>query len=316
MAKSLESSDNVLSILSIGLVVIDIMTEVETYPVEDTKSRSNSIHERVGGNAASNSIVLSLLGEKASFMGVVGTTKHHLELIKDTFSKYGVDYSSMIECAGHAVPQTVCIICKETGSRTCVHYRGSLPELSFSIFTGASLNFSLYKWIHFEGRYDYQDTHLSIQHCRDVKDSKGYDFKISVEIEKASAKLERLLDSPADYIFISKDFSIMMGYADMMQAVAGFSQRVKSGVTVVCPWGSSGAAAQTNGAEAVWTPAFPPKETVNTLGAGDTFIAACIKALCHSSSLSTAVRYACQVAGAKCGLREIDQLSTLQFELE
>jgi len=49
------------------------------YDLQMACCRSNSIHERVGGNAASNSIVLSLLGEKASFMGVVGTTKHHLE---------------------------------------------------------------------------------------------------------------------------------------------------------------------------------------------------------------------------------------------
>ena len=37
----------------------------------------------------------------------------------------------------------------------------------------------------------------------------------------------------------------------MQEAAEGLSQRVKHGVTVICPWGSSGAAAKTAGSDQV-----------------------------------------------------------------
>lgn len=63
----------------------------------------------------------------------------------------------------------------------------------------------------------------------------------------------------------------------------------------------------------VESPCFPPAEVVNTLGAGDTFIAACIKALSNSLDLKLALTFACKVAGAKCGVRDIDELAGMKF---
>ena len=61
--------------------------------------------------------------------------------------------------------------------------------------------------------------------------------------------LENLLDSPVDYLFISKDFSMLMGYNTMTEAAQGLSERVNDGVTVICPWGDQGAAAKTKGSQ-------------------------------------------------------------------
>ena len=65
----------------------------------------------------------------------------------------------------------------------------------------------------------------------------------------------------------------------------------------------------------VTSPAYPPAELVNTLGAGDTFVAACIKALISSNDLFKSLRYACKVAGAKCGLRDLDELRAIDFTI-
>ena len=61
--------------------------------------------------------------------------------------------------------------------------------------------------------------------------------------------LENLLDSPVDYLFISKDFSMLMGYNTMTEAAQGLSERVNDDVTVICPWGDQGAAAKTKGSQ-------------------------------------------------------------------
>lgn len=64
----------------------------------------------------------------------------------------------------------------------------------------------------------------------------------------------------------------------------------------------------------VTAPAYPPEEIVNTLGAGDTFIAACIKALSNDVDLASSINFACKVAGAKCGLKNLDELRDMAFE--
>lgn len=63
------------------------------------------------------------------------------------------------------------------------------------------------------------------------------------------------------------------------------------------------------------SPAYPPEQVVNTLGAGDTFMAACIKALVNGADVEKVLGFACKVAGAKCGLRDLDELRDLVFNL-
>ena len=54
--------------------------------------------------------------------------------------------------------------------------------------------------------------------------------------------------------------------------------------------------------------AFPPPRLVDTLAAGDTFNGATISALSNGQSVKDAIRFGCQVAGAKCGIRGWDGL--------
>ena len=60
-----------------------------------------------------------------------------------------------------------------------------------------------------------------------------------------------LLNSHADYTFISKDFAKVMEYTDMVGAAEGFSAMVRKGMTVICPWGDNGAAAKAADGEVI-----------------------------------------------------------------
>ena len=72
----------------------------------------------------------------------------------------------------------------------------------------------------------------------------------------------------------------------------------------------------TDTSQIVTSPAFPPKQIVDTTGAGDTFIAGMIHALerwprglWNAESLArveTALQRACQLAGRKCGVHGFD----------
>lgn len=80
--------------------------------------------------------------------------------------------------------------------------------------------------------------------------------------------------------------------------------------TVIVPWGEEGAVGQKrDDTQIFYSPSFSPEKVVDTLGAGDTFIATCISALCRKNSLQKALKIACKVAGFKCGIKGYDSIT-------
>lgn len=79
---------------------------------------------------------------------------------------------------------------------------------------------------------------------------------------------------------------------------------------MICPWGEDGAAALTNTRDSVLvtSPAVSPPRVVDTLAAGDTFIAATLSALSLGRTLQEAMTYGCTIAGAKCGMQGLQGL--------
>ena len=80
--------------------------------------------------------------------------------------------------------------------------------------------------------------------------------------------------------------------------------------TVIVPWGEEGACAATASGEIFSSPAFPPSEVMDTLGAGDTFIASSIYGLSKGKNLGQCLEFGCRVAGLKVGLKGWQQLKT------
>lgn len=72
-----------------------------------------------------------------------------------------------------------------------------------------------------------------------------------------------------------------------------------SSCIVVCPWAEKGAAAWCNG-EVLTVAANPPGQVVDTLGAGDTFVAGFLHARARHMPVSYALDFACSLAAAKC----------------
>lgn len=81
--------------------------------------------------------------------------------------------------------------------------------------------------------------------------------------------------------------------------------------TLVCAWGEEGAMGLTSDGTIVQSKAFPPSKIVDTLGAGDTFVASTIYFLNAGYTLEQSIKYGCQVAGGKVGLKGYDGLEQL-----
>lgn len=81
---------------------------------------------------------------------------------------------------------------------------------------------------------------------------------------------------------------------------------------IICPWGDEGAVAL-DGSTGVFSTAAPcpPVTIVDTLGAGDTFVAATIYLLDRQNDVQKAIEFGCQVAGAKVGFYGYDDIGDL-----
>lgn len=80
---------------------------------------------------------------------------------------------------------------------------------------------------------------------------------------------------------------------------------------LICAWGDKGACAKTYDGPVHISQAYQPSQIVNTLGAGDTFVAATIICLMRGEKLCDAVHLGCKVAGTKCSMQDASGLSEL-----
>ncbi|XP_015126329.1 ketohexokinase [Diachasma alloeum] len=264
-------------ILCVGLTCLDIVQTVNTFPVEDSDTRCSDYRWQLGGNSANNCTVLSLLGSSTEFFGVLGND-YQFHFLQDDMRKHGIDFSHCPRVQGIGCPTSTVILCSNSGSRTIVHYNPNFPELTLEDFE--KLNLEDYSWINFEGR-NIPRVLTMMQHVETYNDSlkEGESDRspvtISVELEKMNSELLDLLPY-ADVAFVSKDFARSRGHDNMSEAIRSIAQDIKSGATIVCAWGDRGAMARTRDGTIVQSPAFPPTKIVDTLGAGDTFVAATI----------------------------------------
>ncbi|GAA6083777.1 ketohexokinase isoform X2 [Tachysurus ichikawai] len=290
-------------ILCVGLVCLDIINVVDTFPEEDTDTRCVSQRWQRGGNASNSCTVLSLLGAPCAFMGSLAEGPI-ADFIVGDFSRRGVDISAVAWQQCGETPCACCIVCQKSGSRTVVLYDTNLPDVHSDDFS--KLDLSQFQWIHFEGRNADEQVKM-IQQVKNYNATQEVKNRItvSVEIEKTHQSLYQLF-SHGDVVFVSKDVAMHFGFPSASSALKGFYSRVKDGAVLICAWAEKGADAMGPDGTVLHSDAFPPENLVDTLGAGDTFNAAVIHSLANGGSLQEALTFGCQIAGKKCGVHGYD----------
>jgi len=296
-------------ILCVGMCTLDIIHVMQEYPDEDSDRRSEHGRWQRGGNASNNCTVFRQLGDKCEFIGTISKEKMFQFVIDDCKNR-GIRISNCVYHENCEPPLSSVILNEETGTRTIIHSNPNLPLLTFDDFRKINLN--EYKWIHFEGRNRHETTRMIELITLWNKIDNKPNITISVELEKLSPRLICLVEF-ADVVFLSKDYAIQMGWQTKEEAVKNLRKEVKKSAKIICAWGIDGSIALDNETDEYFTaPAYPPTgKVVDTLGAGDSFLAAVIHCLVRNKSLQEAINFGSRVAGAKVGIHGFDKLGEI-----
>ena len=160
-------------ILLTGIATLDIINNVDHYPVEDEELRAASQQISRGGNASNTAVVLSQLNHQCQLAATLADDLAG-KLISKDLEKFNVRFNAEHTIENSSTPTSYITVNTNNGSRTIVHYR-DLPELTFDKFDKIKL--SAFDWFHFEGR--------NIKHIYKMMSKAKQQHKtISLEVEK------------------------------------------------------------------------------------------------------------------------------------
>ncbi|KAI4234073.1 MAG: hypothetical protein LQ349_004004 [Xanthoria aureola] len=307
-------------LLAVGACYLDTILDVDYYPAEDEKLRASSILKRRGGNCPNTLEILQQLLDTDAGIPTIS-----LALLAVLPSRSSPAYQE-ISASFNASTDLANCICRpdvnepassyivrsrQVDSRTIINYNG-LPEMTTAEF--ASVADKLGKnmgWCHFEGRIP-DVTLQSMQHLRQCFPL----VKVSVEVEKPGREGLQDLATLADVVFYSKSWARGNGYESSEECLRAQATLVSKASLLLCTWGDAGVGAlELPSLTYRKCPAFKTAgtDTVDTVGAGDTFIAGMLFGLiCRGDwDLDRKLRFGNELAGRKVvqeGLRGLGSL--------
>ncbi|MDH5765440.1 MAG: PfkB family carbohydrate kinase [Gammaproteobacteria bacterium] len=274
------------NILLTGIVTLDIINHLQNYPEEDCEARALAQDFRRGGNASNTATILSQLNHNCTLAANITDDGSGSFLLDDLHNNH-IELPSDCQLSGYTTPTSYISLSQKSGSRTIIHYR-NLPELSHHQFNQIQLD--RFDWLHFESR--------NIHETRKIMDTASqYEKTISLELEKPRENSQSLIDF-ANIIFISRPYAESLHFKTATDCIQHFHSLYPEKI-FICTWGASGANA-INHEDLYSCPATTTENIIDTIGAGDTFIAGFIHAFLKLGTLEKSLIYATRLAGLKC----------------
>lgn len=273
-------------VVGLGANVLDTLINCESYPTEDTKQKSNGVFLSGGGPVGNALVVISKLGIKAEVIGALADDNASEYLIKD-FNKYGVETANITRVKNTTSFTSYIVLSENTGSRTCLFDRGTVPDLVENVNLSSLNDASI---LHLDGNYMSSAVYSA-------KKARKLGVKVSLDAGGLYQGVEELLPL-VDILIPSAEFAMKFtGQDNIVDSIKILQDRYSPEVLVVTN-GNKGGCYYENGK--ILTYDSIKVKAVDTNGAGDTFHGAFLVAYLNGKNIKECCKYASIVAGYKC----------------
>ncbi|MEW5310538.1 MAG: hypothetical protein WDW38_002327 [Sanguina aurantia] len=223
---------SLFKVVGLGSAGVDYLASVSSFPIPDSKMRTDTLEVQGGGNCANALTAVARLGLSASLITKIGDDGLGDGIIRELQAE-GVDTSCVLRAEGRPSPFTYIIVDSSGGTRTCIHTPSAplepsemRPELMDAALTGASI-------VYFDGRL----TEAALPLARRAR---GAGIPVLVEAERLRPNLELLL-AEADYVVTSANFpQEFTGESDLGDAILATAQRLPAAKLLITTLGSRG----------------------------------------------------------------------------
>jgi sugar/nucleoside kinase (ribokinase family) len=264
-----------------GLATLDTILAVQGAPPPDGRVVASDLVVAGGGPAATAAVALARLGVSVSFVGVVGDDDAG-GAIRDGLEREGVDVSALEVVADARSPQSAILVDRTAGTRSIVHYPGTVPAPALS---GRARELAREAaWVHAD--------HVGYAAVR------GQGFRVSLDGGNPIADLD--LADVELYAPTERALTEQLGSPDAALAAGAR--------LVVVTRGAKGSSAVGRGEPPVDVPGVVV-DAVGTVGAGDVFHGALLAWLTRGDGLAEALRAANTAASLSC--RALDGRSAI-----
>lgn len=274
-------------VVGLGACVLDTLINCDKYPIEDTKQKANGVFLAGGGPVGNALVIMSKLGLKTDVVGAFAKDNAGDYLLND-FKKYGVGTDFAVQLNDTSSFTSYIVLSENTGARTCVFDRGTVPDseknVNLSALDGASV-------VHLDGNYLNSAIYLA-------KKAKEKGVKVSLDAGGLYAGIEKLLPY-VDILIPSCEFAT--GFTktnNAIDAMKVLNEKYAPEILVVTD-GKNGGYYLKDG-NILHYDSVKLDKVVDTNGAGDTFHGAFITAYCDGKSIEDCCDFASRVAGYKC----------------
>ncbi|XP_017133615.1 ketohexokinase [Drosophila elegans] len=300
-------------VLCVGTTTIDFVSTTRTFPEENKYDKAIGGYWMRGGNASNNCTVLSNLGVKVEFFGMLSSLAMFQVLVDDLKAR-GIIVENCPTCDQNA-PFASVILTKSTKTRNIVYCNSNFPHVGIDDFR--KLDLSKYGWIHMRA-LNFESTMAMIAELTAYNATREEKIVVSLEFDHNLDEMWKLMDY-CDYAIFSKQLAQPNGWLSLEDACLQLDERLRMrwGLNlkrpyVVVLWGDQGAGIMDLAGNYTHAQPYKPKRIVDALGAGDTFVGAFIYALyIRNRSLPVAVDFGNRMASFKCTKNGYDHIASI-----
>lgn len=285
-----------IEVVCVGVITIDTVALVDTYPDEDERVIAKAIVRAGGGPAAVAAVTLARLGVKTAIVGTIGDDADGVEVLR-IFADEGVDTSG-ISIGSSPTAGSVIVASRAFNSRAISTRQ---PVKSEEINSAAKELIQNAKYVHVD--------HAGITKLKPAGISRGRGPLISFD---AGYGVETF-DTAAVDLFVPTDRQMALRHPAQNLESALKSDALSAQNVVVATQGSKGSSGYSVATGLVTTAGFAV-DVVSTLGAGDVFHGALVAHLIQGFSLQEAMQRSNAVAALSC--RGLDAQSMIPTTLE